>query len=105
MGQAFSLVLGHCEAALTGILFIVYACHYGPFKETSLACFHFQGLLLHDLGLTPDNTHHSLHQCLIKHSSAIVFSRFADPPSCMTSEFDAFPEPPLKQKYLIPEMV
>ena len=26
MGQAFSLVLERCEAALTGILFIVYAC-------------------------------------------------------------------------------
>ena len=26
MGQAFSLVLGRCEAAPTGILFIVYAC-------------------------------------------------------------------------------
>ena len=79
MGQAFSLVLGHCEAALTGILFIVYAC-LCAFEEASLACFHFQGLLLHDLGPKRNNTHHYLHQCLIKHSSTIVFSRFADPP-------------------------
>ena len=81
MGQAFSLVLGHCEAALTGIF--VYCLCLSPcaIKETSLACFHFQGLLLHDLGLKRNNTHHYLHQCLIKHSSTIVLSRFADPPS------------------------
>ena len=37
--------------------------------------------------------------------STIVFSRFADPPSSVTSEFDAFPGTPLEQKYLSPEMV
>ena len=37
--------------------------------------------------------------------STIVFSGFADPPSSMISEFDAVPGTPLKQKYLIPEMV
>ena len=46
-----------------------------------------------------------LAQELLKHLSTIVLSRFADPPSSMTSEFDAFPGTPLKQKYLIPEMV
>ena len=37
--------------------------------------------------------------------STIVFSGFADPSSSMISEFDAVPGTPLKQKYLIPEMV
>ena len=95
MGQAFGLVLGHCEAALTDILFYSLCLSLCDFKETSLACFHFQGLLQYDLGLKRNNTHHYLHQCLIKHLSAIVFSRFADP-SSMTSEFDAFPGTPLK---------
>ena len=36
--------------------------------------------------------------------STIAFSGFADPPSSMTSEFDAFPGTQLKQKYFIPEM-
>ena len=43
MGQAFSLALGRCEAALTGILFIVYSCPAMCFQRDQFGMFSLSG--------------------------------------------------------------